>query len=820
MLGAQSALQAPAPLDFDREVRPILSENCFKCHGPDASQRKADLRLDTKEGAFGPAGEGRAIVPGRPEESELYRRITALDPDDVMPPPESGKKLGAEQIALLRRWIAEGAEWRGHWAFIAPRRPAVPRVRRAPWLRNAVDFFILARLEREGVAPSPEAERATLLRRASLDLTGLPPTPEEIDALLADPSPDAYEKAVDRLLASPRFGEHMTWPWLEAARYADTNGYMGDGVRTMWPWRDWVVDAFNRNLPFDRFTLEQIAGDLLPEPTVEQRVATGFNRNHMLNNEGGRIPEENRAEYVMDRVETTSTVWLGLTTGCARCHDHKYDPVSQKEYYGLFAYFNNITETGEVETGPSAQPVLVMSTPEEEAQIAALQETMEDLQGKLQAVETARLAANAGWEAEIAAKTEGVPENIAAILQVPVAERAEEQISELREFYLSGDQECQNLRKEVEQAQEAHQAAMDAVVKVMIMEERPERRETFLLKRGAYDRHGERVEAGVPASLSPLPPGASPDRLALARWLVDPGHPLTARVTVSRFWQQVFGTGLVRTTENFGIQGERPSHPDLLDWLSTEFVRTGWDVKALLRLIVTSATYRQSSLVTPELLEKDPENRLLARGPRYRLASAALRDQALAASGLLFERLGGPPVNPYQPASYLEERMNNHVYEQAAGEGLYRRSLYTFWRRTVGPPNLFDASARQVCCVRQARTNTPLQALTLLNDVTYLEAARVLGERMMREGGTTPGERIAWAFRRVAARVPGTRELAVLEECHAVLRERYAADAEAAKSFVSAGLAPRDETLDVTELAACAGVAGVIMNLDEVLTKE
>jgi Protein of unknown function (DUF1553)/Protein of unknown function (DUF1549)/Planctomycete cytochrome C len=704
-------------VDFGREVLPILSDNCFRCHGPDATARKGKLRLDVHAGAL------RVIVPGKSGESELYRRVVSAEPREVMPPPKATKKLTANQIDTLRRWIDEGATWGQHWAFVAPKRPSIPQTRNPnPETRNPIDSFIVSRLEREQLRPSPEADRLTLLRRVTLDLTGLPPTPEEVARARNDKQEGWYERVVERLLASPHYGERMVWEWLDAARYADSNGYQGDGERTMWPWRDWAVDALNSNLPFDQFTIQQLAGDLLPNATTEQKLATGFNRNHMINGEGGRIAEENRVDYVMDMAETTGTVWLGLTFNCCRCHDHKFDPLTMREYYGLFAFFNQTPVNGG--GGNPATPPIIEITPRNHS----------------------------------------------------------------------------------------------AKVKVMVMEDLPKRRDTFMYVRGSYEKPGEKVEAIFPAALGSAKPQAA-NRLDLARWLVSPENPLTARVTVNRVWQQFFGTGLVKTSEDFGVQGEKPSHPELLDWLAVEFQRA-WDMKALHRLIVTSATYRQSSKVTPTLLERDPSNRLLARGPRFRLPSWMIRDQALAASGLLVRTMGGPPVKPYQPSGVWEEAtFGRKRYQQDKGEALYRRSVYTFWRRIIGPTPFFDATARQVCIVKPTRTNSPLHALTTLNDVTFVEAARVLAERVLTLGGT-PEERVERAFQRVLARKPTKPERDVLLACVSRSRREFANDAAAAKKLLAVGDSKRDEKLDAVEHAAYTAVCLAILNLDETLTKE
>ncbi len=765
--------------DYDRDVRPILADHCFTCHGFDANKRQAGLRLDTAEGALAALATGhRAIVPGSPERSELIRRVAA----GTMPPGGKEKSLKPAQISTLRRWVAAGAHYARHWAFVPPRRPTLPTVRDVGWPRNPIDRFVLARLEREGLKPSPEADGPTLIRRVSLDLTGLPPTPEEVDAFLADRTPGAYERLVDRLLASPRFGERMAWDWLDAARYADTNGYQGDRTRTMWPWRDWVVRAFNADLPYDRFTVEQLAGDLLPEPTLDQRIATGFNRNHMLNGEGGRIPEESRIDYVVDRVDTTSTVWLGLSMGCARCHDHKYDPFTQRDYYRLFAYFNNVPESGAVDRGGMANPVLLLPTPEQSSKIAGLMLRIGSL------------------EAEIG--------------KAPQDRRPE-------------------LQTRLDQARKELRSTEDGITALMVMQELAAPRETRVLVRGAYDRPAERVAAGTPASLPTNSEAGPTNRLGLARWMVDPANPLTARVAVNRNWQMLFGHGIVKTQEDFGVQGERPSHPELLDWLAVTFAAPvagaepglGWSVKGLLRLILTSATYRQVSRTTPAMLERDPENRLLGRAPRFRLSSAAIRDQALLASGLLVERLGGPPVKTYQPPGVWEDATFGQIrFEQDRGEALYRRSLYTFWRRIVAPTGFFDIASRQACTVRQARTNTPLHALLLLNDVTYAEAARVMAERVLRRFPDSPTQRsqdaqIEYAFRLAVGRRPTAGERPVLRSALERMRKAFATDPKRAEELTSAGEAPRASGLDPAGHAAMTALCSLILNLDETITR-
>ncbi len=777
IVGMNSSRAAEPPkIDFDRQIRPLLSDTCFICHGPDEKKRDSDLRLDLKDSAFADLGGHKAIVPGDVAASELIKRITSSNPDERMPPPDAVRQLKPAQIQLLTDWVAQGAPWEQHWSFTPIARPALPDVKQSNWPTNALDRFVLARLEQESLAPSPPANKEALLRRVTLDLTGLPPTLAEIDAFLADDSPGAYERVVDRLFASPRYGERMVWEWLDVARYADTNGYQGDRTRTMWPWRDWAIAAINRNQPYDQFTIEQLAGDLLDSPTFEQRIATGFQRNHMLNGEGGRIAEESRVDYVIDRVDTTAATWLGLTLGCARCHDHKYDPFTQREYFQLYAYYNNITESGSVDRDGSANPVVEAPTREQQARFKQL-------------------------ERDRAA----VEQQLAALPTEVTAERASEK---------------DELTKRLDAATKARDDYKKQFPIVMIMEERPQPRESYVLERGQYNKYGVKVTPQVPAQLIPLPAEAPATRLSLAKWLVDPSHPLTARVTVNRQWQQFFGFGLVKTTEDFGVQGERPSHPQLLDYLAAEFIASGWDVKRLQRLIVTSSTYRQSSRVSEELVERDPENRLLARGPRYRLSSAIIRDQALAASGLFVEQLGGPAVKPYQPGGVWEEMSFGNIrYDQDHGPSLYRRSLYTFWRRTTPPTMLFDVASRQVCSVRHARTNTPLQSLTMLNDVTFIEAARALAQRVL-TGDKEPADRITTMFRLLTSRRPSAAELQVLSASLARFQAQYTADLEAANQLVQIGESKHNPQHPPAELAAYTSLATLLLNLDETLSKE
>ncbi len=1033
LLLADSA-HAAAKLDFNRDIRPILSDKCFACHGPDARKVKGGLRLDLKESVFTAGKSGAtAIVPGRPDKSELFRRIVTKDAHDLMPPDDSGKQVTAAQRETLRRWIAEGAAYQGHWAFAPLVRPEAPKSSGSfalfgskPSKADAltpIDRFLLARLTKEGLKFSPAADKATLIRRVSLDLTGIPPTPTEVDAFLADTSPKAYEKIVDRLLASPRYGERMAMQWLDYARYADSHGFQTDSSRSMWPWRDWVIKAFNDNEPFDRFTIDQIAGDLLPNPRRDQLIATGFNRNHRINGEGGLIAEEWRIETIIDRVETTGTTWLGLTFNCCRCHDHKYDPITQREFYSFFAFFNSIEESGTLggiranRGGGNPEPTIHVTTPEQDAKLAELNAKLQVTETKLaEAVKelprlveeweptfiakldestaawkllepavvkagskttfarqpdaswlavgpaapqetytvTAPVAAGtfggvllealpdaslpaesvgrafngnfilSGIEAELTApslaeplkvkftqaeasysqkgyevaqvvsakggkgwavdgptrkeplkamflaeriatvpadatltvrllqkgngghsigrfrlsatslapglaKLEGgaqVPEALKKIFATEPAKRTAGQRAELTKFFRA------NVESPVKIADAALAAAKKAVddfelnlPTTMVMKEIAQPRDAFLLVRGEYDKKGDRVNAGVPAVLPPLPAGAAANRLGLAQWLVAPENPLTARVWVNRSWEKFFGVGLVKTVENFGSQAEPPSNPELLDWLATEFIRLGWDMKAFQKMLVMSAAYRQSSKVTPELLARDTENRLLARGPRFRLPGELIRDQALAASGLLVEKLGGPSVRPYMPEGVWDETSRYgdlRGYKHDTGDGLYRRTLYTIWKRTASPPSmlLFDAPTREVCTVKRSRTNTPLQALALLNEVTYVEAARALAQRMLTEGGATPAERVRFGFRRVASRSPEPAELAVLTGGLEKRLAKFRAEPETARLLLASGELKPDAKLDAAELAAYTVTANVLLNLDEVVTRE
>ncbi len=817
-------------VDFDREIRPILSDACFTCHGPDAEQREGELRLDVSHDVFAER-DPLIIVPGSPDQSELIRRITSKEDYEQMPPPDQVRQLTNRERELLRRWIEEGAEWSGHWAFQTITKPSPPSVENESWVANPIDRFIANRLASSPLSPSPSASRETLIRRVTLDLTGLPPTPNEVDAFLADRSPYAYEHLVDRLLASPRYGEQMATAWLDAARYSDSNGYQQEKTRTSWPWRDWLVRALNADMPYDQFTIEMLAGDLLPNASREQQVATGFNRNHMLNGEGGRIAEESRVEYVVDRVETTATVWLGMTLGCARCHDHKYDPLTQNEFFQFYAYFNSIDERGNVDRGGNANPVIDLPT---KSQLQRERQLLEQIKADEQAVREATSNENVlTWTRTIRKQVgisdgqewpaiAGLPSSVMQALRTPEAKRNSAQLKTLREHFCKTNPAA----KQAEQTLAKRRSELDRLQKsyleTMVMRDRSEPRKTYRLIRGQWDKPdtSQELSPATPSILPPLADDAPPNRMSLARWLVREDHPLTARVAVNREWQRFFGQGLVTTTEDFGTQGERPTHPKLLDWLAREFMENGWSLKSLHRQIVTSATYRQSSQVSPQQIEHDPYNELLARGPRFRRTAQTIRDQALAVSGLLEERLGGPPVHPYQPAGVWQEMtLGKITYRQDHGPKLYRRSLYTFWRRSVGPTMLFDTPARQVCSVRPSRTNTPLHALTLLNETAFVEAARVFAQRVMRER-SQPEDRLRNAFRRVTCRWPTAEELQTLIEILDTAKNRYSNDPAAAGELIAIGEFPVSDEFEPVELAAYTGVMNVILNLDEAITKE
>jgi mono/diheme cytochrome c family protein len=755
---------AAEPIRYQRDIRPILANKCFKCHGPDL--KKSGLDLQSRESAAKKLESGATpIVPGQPAASELIRRI-GLEGDERMPP--TGERLKPDQIAKLKAWIEQGAKYEEHWAYVKPEKPAPPSLKQGDWARNPIDAFVLARLESEGLGPSPEADKITLLRRVSFDLTGLPPTPADVDAFVQDDASDAYEKAVDRLLQSKRYGEHMARWWLDMARYADTNGYEKDERRVIWPYRDWVIDAFNRDLPFDQFTIEQIAGDLLPKPTLAQKTATGFHRNTMTNTEGGTDDEEFRVAAIVDRVNTTMAVWMGTTIACCQCHNHKYDPFTQKEFYRLFAFFNSTEDRGR-SVGPE---ILVPTADEDERRMLA--------RFKLTAKTIVLLGAD-------------------NLTRPALLEQVNSQIRSL-----------QKLAGGIKSAT------------TLVMREIDQPRETFIYVRGNHRNPGEKVTPGTPAKLQPLVVGGRRDgnRLDLARWLVSPENPLAGRVTMNRIWARFFGKGIVETSEDFGIQGELPTHPELLDFLAVELAERGWGLKAMQKLIVTSATYRQSSRAPKNLVERDPFNRLLARGPRLRLDAETVRDNALAISGLLKEKIGGPSVFPYQPNGVWANPYSGDAWRMSENGDQYRRGLYTFWRRTAPYATFmaFDAPSREVVCERRPRSNTPLQALATLNDRAFVECAAGLARRILREATGDASQRIEYGFRLCVSRKPSAAESKALVELFERTSRQYREDAAAAKKLATV-LGPVPDGADVAELAAWTVLANVLLNLDETITK-
>jgi hypothetical protein len=1031
---ALASATAAGPVDFNRQIRPLLSDRCFTCHGPDEGARRARLRLDLAEGAHSQRGDRHVVLPGEPERSELYLRIMAEDAADRMPPPESNLWLEAEEKALIRLWIEQGGQYQPHWAFVPVEEVTTPTMEESAGVANPIDAFVLERQEREGLRPAPEASRENLIRRLRLDLTGLPPSLEEMDAFLQDDVPGAYDRLVDRLLADPAYGERRANEWLDLARYADTHGYQSDVENELWPWRDWVIEAFNKNLPYDEFIHWQLAGDLLPSPSRDQVLATAFNRLHRQTNEGGSIEEEYLAEYAADRVQTASTAFLGLTMECARCHDHKYDPVSQEDFFRMFAFFNNIDESGLYShfTQATPTPTLLLYPAETETAHGALLDRIAALEETMTGVEVAAHERFTAWR-DVAPPVIPAPEPVAAYafeiitenqtpdemnsnrgaklvdspVPVPgwsgqalqfsgdnmvvlngvgafdrvtpfsislwvqpteIQERAvllhrsrawtdsgsrgyelvlEEMrpafglihfwpgnairiraldplptgawsqltitydgssraaglrlyrngqpmanevvrdhlfkdilhrkewgdadvanvelalagrfrdsgfkngmIDELRvfdrcltraeigmlmdpaphepgeadwfEYYLERiDPPYRSARDEILALRRAENDLINDIPEIMVMRELPERGPTFIHERGSYDAPGDAVEPGMPATLLAFDDRFPPNRLGLAQWMTDRRNPLTARVAVNRIWRSCFGRGLVGTPEDFGSQGEQPTHPELLDWLALTFMKSGWDMKALYRLIVTSATYRQSSQSTPELLALDPDNALLARGPKHRLEAEQIRDSALAISGLLSPEIGGTSVRPYQPAGLWEESGTGKTYVQDTGDKLYRRSLYTFWRRTAPPPSMltFDAISREVCVARRESTSTPLQALVLLNDPQFLEAARILAQRLMRDIAGDLSTRLDTAFRLATGRRPAPEERTILVRLYEEQLALFANDPKAARAFLTVGEAPLNNELPPEQLAAMAMVTATLLNLDEFVMK-
>lgn len=767
LVTAAPVARAEAPVDFNRDVRPILSNNCFQCHGPDEKTRKAKLRLDTQDGAL-----AASVVPGKPDASELIARVVAPHDDpSVMPPAKGGKRLTPKEVDVLKAWIKGGAKYSAHWAYIKPALPAVPQTQFAT--ANAVDAFLFARLEKEGLKPQPGADRYALARRVALDLTGLPPTAAEVEAFVTDKAANAYEKFVDEMLAKPAYGEHWARFWLDLARYADSAGYADDPLRTIWKYRDYVIESFNANKRFDAFTIEQLAGDLLPNATVEQQIATAFHRNTMTNSEGGTSDEEFRNVAVVDRVNTTFLVWMGTSMACAQCHTHKYDPLTQIEYFRAFAFFNNTADADR----PDESPKLEFWSDGERAKKADLEKRIGELEAKLKGAKPDE--AKADRDALTALK---------------------KQLATVRP---------------------------DATVPVMRELMGAQRRKTRLQYRGNFLDLGDEVSEGTPAALHAFPKDAPKTRLEFAKWVMSDQNPLTARVIANRFWEQIFGVGIVRTSEEFGIQGELPSHPELLDWLAVELANPareggGWNVKAFLKLLVMSNAYRQSAKVTREAFERDPDNRLLARGPRVRLSAEMVRDQALSAAGLLSPKMLGPSVRPQQPNLGVSAAFGGSIdWQTSAGEDKFRRGVYTQWRRSNPYPSMsaFDAPNRDTCVVRRTRTNTPLQALVTMNDPVYIEAAQALARRTIANGGKTTEERAAFALKACLIRPATEAEVSRLVKLYDDAKAKFVKDAAKAAQFATAPLGPLPKGVDAADAAAWTVVANVILNLDEMLMK-
>jgi mono/diheme cytochrome c family protein len=806
---------APKPVDYSREVQPILTAHCYACHGPDEGKRKAKLRLDQRDSAL-----KKAVKPGDAAHSPLVERIVSDDPEQVMPPPNSKKeRLSAAQIDVLRRWIDQGAKFDLHWSYVKPTRPALPAVKNTAWVRNAVDAFVAAGQEAHGFAPAPEADRITLIRRLSFDLIGLPPTPAEVEAFVNDRSPDAYEKVVERLLGSEHYGERMAMVWLDAVRYADTGGYHSDNHRDVWLFRDYAINAFNANKRFDQFTAEQLAGDLLPNPTTEQRIASGYNRLLQTTEEGGAQPKEYTAKYAADRVRNVSSVWMASTMGCCECHNHKFDPFTMKDFYSLSAFFADIQEkaVGRQDQTPIMTPQTGARAKLLDEQIALFRSTLTKPSAEIDALQAA-------WEEKLRAEgTKGLPKPVADAFAVEPAKRTQQQKQAIANYYRTIVPELEPVRKALADAQGQHDAIMKTVPTTLVTTAVAPRTVRVLPRGNWLDDSGEVVQQAAPAFLASLDTkGQRATRLDLAKWIVSPDNPLTARVFVNRLWKIAFGQGIVKSLDDFGIQGALPSHPQLLDWLAVEFMESGWDVKHMLRLLVTSNAYRQSSVAAKEVREKDPANAWLARQGRFRLDAEMVRDEALEISGLLSRKVGGPSVKPYQPAGYWSF-LNFPVREWQADKGanLYRRGLYTYWCRTFLHPSLlaFDAPTREECTVERTRSSTPLQALVLLNDPIYVEAARVFAERIMRQNGDMAA-RLDWAYRRAVSRAVKPDEVGVLDALYQKHLAEFRADKAGAEKAVAVGQWPVPKDMDTAELAAWTSVARVILNLHETITRD
>lgn len=818
------AQSAPGKVQYARDVLPILSTHCFTCHGPDSKLQKAGLRLDLFETAVKKLKTGNhAIVPGKVKESELIARIVSADDSDRMPPASTKKSLTEKEKAILKQWIEEGAEYQRHWAFVPPKRPTVSSPAGKSWARNPIDHFLLARMEREGLKPSPEADRYTLARRLALDLTGLPPTVEMVDRFVNDKSTDAYEKYVDQLMNLPAYGERWAHVWLDLARYADSNGFATDNARTIWKYRDWVVDSINKNQPFDRFTIDQIAGDMLPNATQEQILATAFHRNTLTNDEGGTSDEEFRAAAVVDRVNTTLQVWMGITMACAQCHNHKYDPISQEEYFRMYAIFNQTEDSDKSDNSPN---MIVISEADQKKKLE-LEAVIAKFEKELLAANPMHDEAQAKWEQDKKA-TDKAPAPIKKILALDAKKRSEAQKAEVSKYFRATLPEFKAIADQLIASRKQYDAVKG--VPTPIMKELPvtKQRVTKIHVRGNFLDLGVEVKPGVPVLFHPLPSGEPANRLALAKWLVAPENPLTARVAVNRYWEQIFGLGLMETPDDFGIRGKMPTHPELLDWLAVEFSTPassgglGWDVKKLLKQMVSSAAYRQVSAVTPALLERDPDNRYLARAPRYRSSAETIRDQALHVAGLLSPKMYGPPVRPPRPKLGLTAAFGGSTdWDTSAGDDKYRRALYTQWRRTTPYPSMttFDAPSRTVCTIQRPRTNTPLQALVTLNDPVYVEAAQALGRRMVKDGGATLEAKLQFGFRICLSRPPRETEMKRLVELYTKAHQEYAKNPKLAVQMATDPIGPLPKGLEAPEMAAWTVVGNVLLNLDEMFAK-
>jgi hypothetical protein len=817
-LAIPARTHAQAPVDYSRDVRPILAASCYACHGPDENQRKAKLRLDVRDEAI-----KKAIVPGKAAQSPLIERIATKDTDEVMPPPHAKKPaIAPVQVNLLKRWIDEGARFDQHWAFVKPVRTTSPQVKNKEWARNPIDAFIAAGHEKQKMTPAAEADRTTLLRRLSFDLIGLPPTPAEVDAFVNDRSPHAYEKVVDRLLASPQFGERMAVMWLDVVRYADTGGYHSDNHRDVWLFRDYVIDSFNANKRFDRFTIEQIAGDLLPEATNETRIASGYNRMLMTTEEGGAQAKEYTAKYAADRVRNASNAWLGATLGCAECHNHKFDPYTTRDFYRFAAFFADVNERA---VGRQEQTPIV--TPQHQSELKRLDVDIARLEAELAKPSPELDAAQAKWEQEIKTKKDGkLPKPVQSALQVEPAKRsAAQKLALATHFRTQVASQTEPLRKQLQQVQANRARLVKDAPTTLIVMAGPARTVRVLPRGNWLDDSGEVVSPDVPAFLGSVAPAGArsrASRMELAKWLVSPDNPLTARVFVNRLWKIAFGQGIVKNLDDFGMQGTLPSHPELLDYLATEFVGRGWDVKAMLKQMVLSNVYRQSSASTNAQRERDPGNAWLSRQNRFRLDAEFVRDNALAVSGLLALKVGGPSSKPYQPVgfwSYLN--FPKREWQSDKGDNQYRRGLYTYWCRSFLHPSLFafDAPTREECTNERPRSSTPLQALVMLNDPTYVEASRALAERVLKEGGAAESERLGFVFRQATSRKPTPAELDVLGQLYRKHLKEYGADKESARMLLAVGDRPAPANLDAADLAAWTSVARAILNLHEAMTR-